>query len=311
MREKVTIVMATYNGEDFLEKQLNSIINQTVKPDEIVIIDDVSKDNTKDIILDFEKKNREISFQNIFRDVNTGYIRNFIDGIKIAKNDYIFLCDQDDIWVKNRIEKTLEFFVKHPDCIVLHSNSHMIDKNSNIIRENIQNYTKSSEKLELKKFVKKVNYPGMSMTLRKSQIINDLDDISSRIKLPTHDWVIAYIACKKEGLYITNKVYTYRRLTGKNVALQNNKKRLSTIKNRINGIKLYRKYYFFMKEVGERSIKVNNYIETSEIREKYLEEKNIGLFLVNIININYYPSYKAYFGDGKLLLKKLGGKNEK
>ncbi|WP_202819793.1 glycosyltransferase, partial [Ligilactobacillus salivarius] len=70
MREKVTIVMATYNGEDFLEKQLNSIINQTVKPDEIVIIDDASKDNTKDIILDFEKKNREISFQNIFRDVN-------------------------------------------------------------------------------------------------------------------------------------------------------------------------------------------------------------------------------------------------
>ncbi|OYP91469.1 hypothetical protein B9G67_05160, partial [Ligilactobacillus salivarius] len=62
--------MATYNGEDFLEKQLNSIINQTVKPDEIVIIDDASKDNTKDIILDFEKKNREISFQNIFRDVN-------------------------------------------------------------------------------------------------------------------------------------------------------------------------------------------------------------------------------------------------
>jgi len=100
----VGTVMATYNGERFLDEQLNSIINQTHRPQQIVIVDDRSQDGTKEIIEKYMNK-----FPRLFIFVenmkNMGLKKTFARGLSLCDTDYIALCDQDDIWKSEKIEK--------------------------------------------------------------------------------------------------------------------------------------------------------------------------------------------------------------
>lgn len=93
----IRTVVATYNGEKYLEEQLDSIVNQSLKPDKIIIVDDCSKDGTTTIIGRYREKYPEmIIYEPNQR--NLGHKQTFEHGISICKTDYIALSDQDDIW---------------------------------------------------------------------------------------------------------------------------------------------------------------------------------------------------------------------
>ena len=99
----ISVAMTTYNGEKYVKEQLESILEQTKPVDEIVIMDDKSTDETVEII----KKIQEKSEVNIILEVNkenVGYIENFRRAIKKTKCYIIFLCDQDDVWYKGKVE---------------------------------------------------------------------------------------------------------------------------------------------------------------------------------------------------------------
>lgn len=101
----VQIVLATYNGEKYIREQLDSLINQTYEDFEVRVCDDGSVDGTTRIVEEYAKKDARISLhRNI---TNGGYVRNFMDGIRKCRAPYIMLCDQDDIWNPDKIEKTL------------------------------------------------------------------------------------------------------------------------------------------------------------------------------------------------------------
>ena len=94
--------MATYNGEKYLEEQLQSIINQTYTNTHIIIQDDSSTDDTIKILNKYEKEYDNFTlFQN---STNLGYIKNFESLLKKADGDYIAICDQDDIWELDKLE---------------------------------------------------------------------------------------------------------------------------------------------------------------------------------------------------------------
>ena len=99
----VSIVMCTYNGERYLKEQLMSLLNQTYSPIEIIIQDDLSTDNTLEIIHDYQERYPNIihSFQNSRR---LGYNQNFLTAYQKANGYYIASADQDDIWETNKIE---------------------------------------------------------------------------------------------------------------------------------------------------------------------------------------------------------------
>ena len=107
----LAILMATYNGEEFIREQINSILNQTYKNWKLIIHDDGSTDNTVDIIKEYTKKypNKIILIEDNIK--CNGAKENFSHLIKIAyKNfnfDYILFSDQDDIWLPNKIEVSL------------------------------------------------------------------------------------------------------------------------------------------------------------------------------------------------------------
>ena len=307
---KTSVVMATYNGEKFLQQQLASILSQTVLPDELVVVDDGSIDNTRQLLTDFsEKYGHEIEINLVFREENLGYIGNFIDGISRASNELIFLCDQDDEWSTKKIEDISLLFGNKKDIIALHSNTDIIDNEGKTIVTNAQEYKKTLKKIGIKQFVKKVNYPGMALVFRKSVILPKLMELSNNVDLPTHDWVIALIACLSDGLYISNKVYTYRRETGLNVALKIEEHRISNIDRRIEGIELYERYFVFLLKVNNSRrlyipLDTSRYLKCSENRKNYLKTIDFFAYLINLSNLFYYPSLKSYFADGLLIVKR-------
>ncbi len=97
----VSIAMTTYNGEKYLSAQLDSILNQTYKNLEIIICDDCSTDDTRQILTNYSKKDSRIKL--FFNDKNLGYSKNFQKAISLCTGNFISLSDQDDIWIPEKI----------------------------------------------------------------------------------------------------------------------------------------------------------------------------------------------------------------
>ena len=101
----VHIVMATYNGERFLREQLDSLLCQSYENITIEICDDGSRDGTLEIVREYCTKDRRVTLHR--NETNKGYVKNFLEGIKRSTAPYIMLCDQDDIWHRDKVERTL------------------------------------------------------------------------------------------------------------------------------------------------------------------------------------------------------------
>lgn len=129
---KVSVAMATYNGEKYLREQLDSLYSQTRVPDEIVVVDDRSTDKTKEILEEYHLKKGLRFFIN---ERNLGVNQNFEKAIRSCTGDYIAICDQDDVWMPHKIETSLKKIMEiedgKPACVS--SQSYGVDKNLKII----------------------------------------------------------------------------------------------------------------------------------------------------------------------------------
>ena len=123
--DSISVCMATYNGEKFIKQQIESILQQLKSNDELIIVDDYSNDNTVQIIQGFNDDRIKL-YQN---DINRKHVFTFGKAIAIAKNDLIFLSDQDDIWEMNRIEVFKGYFRK-TDALLISSNFLIFDENT-------------------------------------------------------------------------------------------------------------------------------------------------------------------------------------
>ena len=114
MTPKVSVAMCTYNGQRFLDQQLQSFLDQTVQPDELVVCDDVSSDDSMAMVEAFAA--RAPFTVKLFRNAqNLGYSRNCERAIAQCTGDLVLLCDQDDVWDRRKIEILREVFVAEPE----------------------------------------------------------------------------------------------------------------------------------------------------------------------------------------------------
>ena len=125
--EKVSVAICTYNGKNYILEQLNSIANQTVKPDEIVICDDCSKDDTIYIIKQFVS-NTNIRVRLNTNDYNIGYTLNFQKCLGLCLGNLIFMSDQDDIWYPKKIENVISIFANNPHLIGVTHDGRLVDE---------------------------------------------------------------------------------------------------------------------------------------------------------------------------------------
>ena len=115
---KISIAMATYNGAKYIKEQLESLVQQTRLPDEVIVNDDCSTDDTINI-LEKIKKTAPFPVKIYSNEKNIGFVKNFGLAIERCRGDVIFLSDQDDFWFPNRIDYIYRYFEKNPSALVI------------------------------------------------------------------------------------------------------------------------------------------------------------------------------------------------
>ncbi|SCX98200.1 Glycosyltransferase involved in cell wall bisynthesis [Thiohalorhabdus denitrificans] len=124
---RISIAMATYNGADYLQEQLDSFVAQTRQPDELVVCDDGSTDGTKGILHRFARK-ATFEVRIVENEVNIGYKKNFEKTMTLCSGDIIFLSDQDDVWFKEKIFKVIQDFLGNPEKMVVINDQFIADE---------------------------------------------------------------------------------------------------------------------------------------------------------------------------------------
>lgn len=130
----ISVALCTYNGERFLEAQLASVALQTRRPDEVVVCDDASTDRTVDVVRRFVMRH-ELPIRLYENDANLGSTKNFEKAISLARFDIIALCDQDDVWDRDKLARA--------EDAMLTSNLGAIFSDAEVVDENLhpQGYT--------------------------------------------------------------------------------------------------------------------------------------------------------------------------
>lgn len=121
---KNSVCIATYNGEKYIREQIASILPQLQAGDEIIISDDHSTDQTLEIIKSFKDNRLKI----VFNETEKGYTNNFENAIKHASGDFIYLSDQDDVWLPNKVAVYSQEF----------QNYDFLASNAKIVGENLE-----------------------------------------------------------------------------------------------------------------------------------------------------------------------------
>jgi len=129
---KVSIVMGTYNGAQYLTEQIESILNQTHHNLEVIIYDDGSKDQTVKILEEYSTKDSRLTFRK--NPEQLGIITNFYTLIEATTGDYIAISDQDDRWELDKIERLVANIGDHS---LIYSDSNLIDQNGNSLKTTI------------------------------------------------------------------------------------------------------------------------------------------------------------------------------
>ena len=208
---RTSIAMTTYNGKKHVLKLLDSIRTQTVQPDEVIILDDRSTDGTYEIVNEYIAKYGLRNWQNGKNETHLGWKANFREVFKRCTGDLIFLCDQDDIWMKDKIacmKKTME---ENNDIRLLVSNYSVldIDRKEKIKIAGLNRDDGTVEKLRFRGSSFFVLRPGCTYCARKN-LIDELWD-RDNANAP-HDAMLWAYAAIDDSLYLLNKkTIQYRR----------------------------------------------------------------------------------------------------
>ncbi|TWI99955.1 glycosyltransferase involved in cell wall biosynthesis [Mucilaginibacter frigoritolerans] len=181
----VSIALCTYNGAKYLADQLDTLVNQTYKTFEIVVVDDCSTDSTVQILNDYASRYPQITVYK--NESNLGFTSNFEKAVKLCNGEFIALCDQDDLWDLQKIELQVDaiknnVFVYHDSEFIYEDGSAMNKKVSDIM-----NLYRGGEP-EVFLFFNCVS--GHSILMKKELLTDALPLKQSYF----HDWWLAYVA---------------------------------------------------------------------------------------------------------------------
>lgn len=201
--KSVSVAMAAYNGEQYIGNQIDSILYQLKRDDELVISLDPSLDCTDQIVREKCKKDKRII---LIDGPNQGAISNFENAINIANKEIIFLADQDDYWLPGKVENVLKEFDDPDVKVVLHDAS-IVDKNLNVIIPSYFQHRKV--KKGIKENILKNSYMGCCMAFRQ-----DLKDLILPFPkdIPMHDqWIGLVGELTGKTIFLPQQYLLYRR----------------------------------------------------------------------------------------------------
>lgn len=305
--ELVDVLLATYNSnQKFLKQQLNSILNQTHKNIRLIISDDKST-NPRVIrtLEEYEKKDKRVIVY--AQPKNLGYNKNFEFLLKQSKADYIMFCDHDDIWHKDKIEKSLEKLKQ--ECVSLvYCNSTQINEKDELLKKDYFKYKNmplikgKNNRLAISRY----SGLGCSQIMTKEVKENMLPFKKS---VMAHDWLAGFVANELNGIdYVKEPLFDYRLHTNNVFGGRSLSQNLNRWKEK-NG-KTYESFLEYRKDVIDSAYlggakmcldysKINKNKEYIDKLIKYYENLKTSKY-INFSLIKYFK-----FLSGKNLLKKM------
>ena len=270
----VSIAMTTYNGAKYLCPQLDSILNQTYTNLEIVICDDCSTDDTKQILTKYSTQDSRIKL--FFNEKNLGYSKNFQKAISLCTGDYISLSDQDDIWIPEKISLCVNNI---QDYDLICSNSLFIDENNismnKTMKDSVGYKYIPKNQFKIFKFLCHKNFVQGSTILAKS-------DFLKSINIPDnffHDYCFAFNAATKHGIkYINKCLIRYRQ----------HKNQVTTRSQKRNDLFVITKQNDISKHITERLDSLNqlSVFDFNKKQTSYIEETK--KYYISLNNKNFY-----------------------
>ena len=229
---RVSVAMATYNGEKYLKEQLDSILENLKSNDEIIISDDGSTDKTLKILEQYEGEDSRIK---VYKNSKLGVKKNFEKAIEHSNGKYIFLADQDDVWAIDKVDKVLKAFNENDCSLVIHD---AIVVNENLKKINDSFFSLRNSRSGILKNIYKNSYIGCCIAF-KSTMKKYILPIPNNIEM--HDQWIGILNDKYgKSIFLKDKLITYRRHTA-NVSKMKHYPFFKMIKNRLVFIKEFLK----------------------------------------------------------------------
>jgi glycosyltransferase involved in cell wall biosynthesis len=273
----ISIALCTYNGECFLQDQLESLANQTLLPKELIVVDDNSTDNTVEILSSFAASSPfVVTIEK--NTTNIGPVLNFSKAIAMCKGNYVATCDQDDVWLPEKLENTMKAMrqgesvygsstplLVHTDLRVVVGEERRLLHPSFMVMMNIRHRSDDPIKVLLvQNFV-----TGCTMLVNRSLVREALPIPPSAVM---HDWWFALIAAVRGRiLYLPSPSILYRQHSA-NVAGARNFISVRNFKTSLDSDKGVQKMSLLLCQ-GDELI----------IRLKYLKA-GIPVFLENFIS---------------------------
>lgn len=200
----ISVCMATYNGEKYLPEQIDSILKNISSKDELIISDDGSEDNTLNIINHYIEKDPRIV---LIRGPREGLVKNFENAIRHSKGEYVFLSDQDDLWLDNKVAEVMSCFNSTNATLVVHD-CQIIDENLKVIVPSFFEWRNSGAGI-IHNLIKN-SYIGCCMAFKR-ELVNVALPIPN--KVAWHDEWLGLVNDKifNRTVFLPKILFSYRR----------------------------------------------------------------------------------------------------
>jgi Glycosyltransferases involved in cell wall biogenesis len=222
---KISIALCTYNGEKYLPEQLESISAQTRLPDELIVNDDGSSDETARIIISFAKRAPfPVSLE--INEKNLGSTKNFERAIARSTGDIIFLSDQDDAWEPEKIERMEKIFLSDERIGLVFSNAALIDENSRPLGKNLWDFSfpkrERREKEKMFEILLRQNVVTGATAAFRARFRRDFMPIPADVPNLIHDaWIALVIAASARIEFIDENLVRYRQHGAQQLGIMN------------------------------------------------------------------------------------------
>lgn len=284
----VSVCMGVYNGARYITEQLYSILHQTRQPDEVIICDDVSTDDTVEIVQAFIRDNGlEATWKLYCNQENKGYPSNFFYACGLCTKEIVFLADQDDIWHEEKIARMCEVFAENPEANAVCCKFGLIDAEGKDI-QTIMAPTHSKESKQLREVsVKDIfyrnEYPGMVVAYRNAWAEEWLPADS---KIP-HDFLICVRAAEENAFRQLDMELAYHRRHDNNAGgeehrinrLLNRERKLKEIEKYLEMLETFRTENLLKTDNGKKAL--GSKLESMQARLDALKSGSVGKVIKN------------------------------
>ncbi len=295
----ISVCMGIYNGEVYIKEQLQSILDQTLPPDEVILCDDCSTDHTRDIVDQFiQEKDLSGKWQFYCNHENKGYPDNFYDCMSLCRGDYVFLADQDDIWDRHKLERMTDVMKKNAGTKVLSCKFGLINEEGSeihtLMKPTRTKRTGATRNVSIADVFYKCEWPGMVMVYVRQWYEGKLrrwreqeGRMGENPQVP-HDFLLCAWAAEEKGFWQLDEELAWHRRHDHNAGkeehrmtrLLNPERKLREIREYIHILELFDSQSIMQTTEGYQAMKHKETI----MKERFeaLRSGNISKVLANI-----------------------------